>query len=523
MKFYRTALLALAGAALLAAGPVLALDKDVLTIVKSAEIISLDPQDITDTPSEDLNRKIYEGLVDFNMSLDVVPKLAKSWEISEDRLTWTFKLREGVTFHSGAPFNAEAVKVNFDRILNGRYKRTSLYQPIIKEVRVVDEYAVAFDLKQPFGPFLNNLAHTAGLILDPSYVKDPAKNAKIKRQPSGTGPFKFEEWEPGDYVKMSAFEDYWQGKPKLSGLIYKFAPEASTRAMLVETGEAHVAQAVDTNDVERLKTRDDVEMRIFPNITVYTLVVNTSDAILGDVRVRRALSHSIDRQGICDKILHGNAVPAYRIISPMINCAAGQNNMIAYDPELSKKLLAEAGWDKIGEDGIRMNAEGKRLSVELWTSSKSAIIPEAYIGFARAVGMEIKLQAMDWATLNSRIELPEKKNKAQIFMMGWSPSTGDADWVYRPLLASWLVPPTGQNQSFYRNEIVDQGIRDGMRESDNALRKAAYEKIEEQLIADQPRIPIYSIKNLYAVRREVKNLDIYPINFVMVNHLTCVE
>ena len=188
MKFYRTALLALAGAALLAAGPVLALDKDVLTIVKSAEIISLDPQDITDTPSEDLNRKIYEGLVDFNMSLDVVPKLAKSWEISEDRLTWTFKLREGVTFHSGAPFNAEAVKVNFDRILNGRYKRTSLYQPIIKEVRVVDEYAVAFDLKQPFGPFLNNLAHTAGLILDPSYVKDPAKNAKIKRQPSGTGP-----------------------------------------------------------------------------------------------------------------------------------------------------------------------------------------------------------------------------------------------------------------------------------------------------------------------------------------------
>ncbi len=523
MKIFRTTLCALLAVVLMISGAALAVDKDTIVVVKSAEIISLDPQDITDTPSEDMNRKIYEGLVDFSPELSVVPKLAESWEVSEDGMTWTFKLRKGVKFHSGAPFNAEAVKLSFDRLLGGKFKRSSFFRPAIKEVRIIDEFTVAFDMKQPFGPFLNNLAHTAGLIIDPTYAADPVKAAKMKRNPSGTGPFKFAEWEAGDFVRLEANKDYWQGAPKLKNVVYKFVPEAASRAMMVETGEAQVAQSVNNADVERLTQNPDIDMRIFANVSVAAIIPNTTHPILKDARVRRALAYAIDRVSICEKILGGFAVPAYWNASPSVNCSGGQDYVIPYDPEQSKKLLEEAGWTNVGADGIRTNAAGERLSLELWTSSANGILPEAYLGFAKAVGMELKIVQMDWAAFMSSVAKPIDQNKSQLFMVGWSPSTGDADWVYRPLFSSAMWAPVGANRAFYKNDIVDENIAVGMRESDSKLRQAAYDKVEAQLMIDFPRIPIYCGKNLFAVRKEVKNLNILPLNFICVDHLTEIE
>ncbi|MFA5472413.1 MAG: ABC transporter substrate-binding protein, partial [Aminobacteriaceae bacterium] len=162
-----------------------------ITVGQGAEPVELDPQNITDNPSEELCFQIYEGLVGFDVKdgrLEIAPRLADKWEVSEDGKAWTFSLKKGVQFHSGAPFNAEAVKKNFERLLSGKYKRSSLFSPFLSEVKVVDEFTVQFILSMSFGPFLHTMCHTAGVIIDPARID---ANADIKNNPSGTGPFAF--------------------------------------------------------------------------------------------------------------------------------------------------------------------------------------------------------------------------------------------------------------------------------------------------------------------------------------------
>ena len=180
----------------------------VLKIGQGAEPVELDPQNITDNPSEEVCHNIYEGLVGFDVKDDklvVAPRLADTWEVTPDGKTWTFHLKKGVVFHSGAPFDAAAVKKNFDRLIGGNYKRTSLFKPILSEVKVVDPQTVQFVLSQSFGPFIHTMCHTAGLIIDPTLID---AKAEVKKNPSGTGPFKFVSWQKGDNITLTAFDKY---------------------------------------------------------------------------------------------------------------------------------------------------------------------------------------------------------------------------------------------------------------------------------------------------------------------------
>ncbi|MDR1732933.1 MAG: ABC transporter substrate-binding protein [Synergistaceae bacterium] len=498
-----------------------ALDKDTLVVVKSTEVITMDPHDTTDTPSEDLNHKIYESLVGLDQDLKLFPLLAEEWALSGEGKIWTFKLRKGIKFHSGAPFNAEAVKVNFDRVLKGNFKRTPLYAPVIEDVQVVDEYTVVFNLKEPFGPFLNILAHSAGLIVDPTYVKDPEKSAAMKKNPSGTGPFMFEEWEPGDYIGLKAFKDYWQGEPKLKKVLWKVAPEGSSRGMMAEAGDAHVVHSVNASDVERLQKHKDLYIESRPGLSVQYLVVNVRNPILSDRNVRKALAYSIDRDSLCQKVLKGQATPAHVLIAPTVNGYGGKGITIPFDIEKAKALLEESGWKDDGS-GIR-SKDGKKLSLDLWTSLQGSPLPEVFQGFARTVGMELKIEVMDWATINSRIRVAPEQGKSQVFIFGWSPSTADADWAYRPLLHSSMFPPSGSNYGYYANDFVDENIMIGMKASDNAARVEAYRKIDQQVLEDFPRIPVYIPHTPYAIRKEVKNIEISPLNFIGITHLTHIE
>lgn len=212
-----------------------------LVVGQGVEPVALDPADVTDNPSEEVCHHIYEGLIGFDENMNIIPKLATDWSVSEDGKTWTFHLKKGVKFHSGADFNAEAVKKSFDRILAGGLKRSSLYKPVIGEVKVVDDYTVQFILPESFGPFLHTLCHTAGLIVDPSLID---AKADVRRKPSGTGPFKFKEWAVGDQIKLAAFDGYHGGKAKLDELVFKVVPEDASRTMMLETGELDVAERI---------------------------------------------------------------------------------------------------------------------------------------------------------------------------------------------------------------------------------------------------------------------------------------
>lgn len=488
---------------------------DPLVIAQPSEVICLDPHDAADRPSEEANHMMYEGLVGFDSHLAIVPKLATSWAISEDGMVWTFTLREGVCFHSGTPFNAEAVKVNFDRLLAGGFKRSSLYLPVIESVVVEGPLSVSFKLKEKFSPFLYTLAHSAGLIVDPKPVREGSNGASLAKAPSGTGPFKLDKWSSGDRVVFVANEKYWGGAPKLESIVFSVAPEGAARAMMLEAGDVLIAKDILPSDVSILSETPGIDVRSSEGTFVAALHVNVTDNIMKDVRVRKALALCIDRQTICDRILHNQGMPIATMLAPCINCHRDMP-LIAYDVETAKSLLEEAGW-KVGKDGIR-EKDGIRLSLDLLTSpSRNPSVTEAIMGYARNIGIEFKLRSLDWAAYLSTTYAPLEESGLQVSVGGWGPSTGDADWGLRPILHSEYFPPKGSNSARYSNSDFDACIEKGMTALDQKDREEAYAMAQGILNEDFPIIPLYLNKNLYGISERVENVEMSPLGFLIVD------
>ena len=493
-----------------------------VTVGQGAEPVELDPQNITDNPSEELCFQIYEGLVGFDVKdgrLEIAPRLADKWEVSEDGKAWTFSLKKGVQFHSGAAFNAEAVKKNFDRLLSGKYKRSSLFSPFLSEVKVVDEFTVQFILSMSFGPFLHTMCHTAGVIIDPARID---ANADIKNNPSGTGPFAFKSWQKGDRITLVAFDKYREGRPKIDTAVFMTIPDDNARTMMLETGEIDIAERISSFEVERLRENKDIDLTIQPGMRVMYFAMNALDPILKEVKVRQAINYAVDRDAICKNILKGFARP---IDSPMAFAVNGYAPVKGYEykPEKAKSLLEEAGWKDSDGDKV-LEKDGKKLELRLWSPNgrypmdlKTAEAVQAYL---KAVGIDAKLSTMDWAAYLAATSRKPEENQSQIFLMGWSPSTGDSDWVLRPLFHTNQWVPGGGNRSFYSNPEVDKYVDFGMTENDPAKRKEAYRKAQELIVEDAGWLTMFVLDNVNGRRKNVKGLVESPLELIFLKGVT---
>ncbi len=286
-----------------------------VVIAWGTDAVRLDPADMTDNPSETVLRHIMDGLVEFDEELNINPCLAKSWEISEDGTVYTFYLREGIKFHDGTPFNAEAVAFNFNRIITQNLRRTALFKPYIESVTAVDEYVVVFKLFAPFGAFLHHLSHGAALIQSPTAVN--TWGAEVGKHPVGTGPFKFVEWVPGDHITLEANPEYWKGRPYLDRIIFQVVPEAATRVFRIESGEAHVATRIPPTEVPRLQANPNIEVMVRQTLRVIYIGMNNQKPPFTDVRVRQAVNYAIDKELLCQSILGGYADPADSPLAPL--------------------------------------------------------------------------------------------------------------------------------------------------------------------------------------------------------------
>src|SRR5712691_5410586 len=223
-----------------------------LVYAAGADPDSLDPANTDSNPGEAIGRMMNNFLVRFDAKLKLKPDLATSWTQSKDGLTWIFKLRKGVKFHDGTPFNAEAVKYNFERFLGPEKPlKASLHTPIIKSVDVVDESTVRFNLKVPFAFFLNNLAHSATAIVSPAAHQKWGKDLTL--HPVGTGPFKFVEWVRGDRIVLERNDGYWGGRPLLDRVTVKTVKEDSARVLMLESGDTDLILNIPPEDIPRLR------------------------------------------------------------------------------------------------------------------------------------------------------------------------------------------------------------------------------------------------------------------------------
>ena len=327
--------------AALAAAATTALAKDDITVAMQLEPPHLDPTSAAAGAIDSvLYTNVFEGLTRFMGDGSVVPGLAESWEISEDGLTYTFKLREGVTFHDGTTMDAEDVKFTLDRINaeDSANAQKALYSAI-SEVNVIDPQTVEVKLSEPNGNMLFNLAWGDAVIVAPESVET------IKQTPIGTGAFKFENWNQGDKITLTRNEDYWGEAPALASATFKFIsdPTAAFASVMAEDVDVFTGFPAPEN-IPQFEADPRFQVLIGSTEGETILSINNQREPFDNVKVREAVAHAIDRQAIIDGAMFGYGTPIGTHFAPHNPDYVDLTEMSSYDPEKSKALLAEAGF-----------------------------------------------------------------------------------------------------------------------------------------------------------------------------------
>ncbi|WP_085521201.1 ABC transporter substrate-binding protein [Tuberibacillus sp. Marseille-P3662] len=458
---------------------------NVLVFGRGADSQSLDPAVPTDGESFKVTKNIYDTLIEYDgQTTDITKGLATDWKISNGGKTYTLTLREGVKFHDNTDFNAEAVVFNFERWKEGDFAYyASMFgagdDSIIKNVKAVDDYKVKFELKKPQAPFLKNLAMSPFAIASPTAVKKYGDQYG-KEAAVGTGPFKFEEWKAKDTITLVKNDSYWrEGQPKLDRVVFKVIPNNSSRLNAVKSGEIDLMDGVNPSDIKEVNGNENLEAFYRPPMNVGYLGFNTqAEGPMSDPKVRRALSHAVDKQALIDAFYAGKAKPAK---NPMPSSIAGYNDSIQdyeFDLDKAKKLLAEAGYP----DGFK---------TEFWTMAnprpympQPKKIAEAIANNLKQIGVETEIQSMEWATYLEKVE----KGEAPMFLLGWTGDNGDPDNFLYTLLHKDTIG--SNNYARYDNAEVNELLKKAQKLTDEQERNKLYKQAQEIIHKDAPWIPV---------------------------------
>jgi peptide/nickel transport system substrate-binding protein len=337
---------------------------------------------------------LYDRLVNFDDQENLLPGLATAWEVSEDGLTYTLTLRQGVMFHDGTPFNADSVKFNIQRHID---KPDSAYYTIyepVDHVEVVDDYTAKIVMKEIRPNFIyEGLAQWGALQLSPtSYQAQDPDN--YGNPPVGTGPFVFDSYEPGSLIKYKRNDNYWDGAPLLDGVEVKVIPEPAVQLTELEAGTTD-AIIVSPKDVSTVQDDGlEVQQRISPGVCLVSL--NTSKGVTQELAVRKAIALAVDRDTMIEALLYGFAAKSRAGVtedSPFYNADIPE---IEYDPEAAGAVLDEAGW-VMGDNGIRQR-DGQPLSVNILSTDFTdwALYNQAIQEQLKAVGIDSTISSLEW-------------------------------------------------------------------------------------------------------------------------------
>ncbi|MGN0266156.1 MAG: glutathione ABC transporter substrate-binding protein [Lachnospiraceae bacterium] len=491
------------------AGESVSQDADIVAAV-NVDFTTLDPLDTSDTLSGDVQRMLYDGLFGFDKDMNIVPMLATDYEANDDATEYVFKLRQGVSFSDGTPWNADAAKANFDRWADKDLglKRTTFLCNTLKSCEVVDEYTIKVTLNNPFGAFINNLAHPATVCVSPTLI---AKGSEAcAEEACGTGQYTFTEWVPGEYLKVELKKDWWGYEAGLAesdagfkSVTFKPVTESATRVAMIQSGDAQMIWPVPAENIDALKGDSNVVVGAEEGIVVRYLMMNNQKAPFNDVRVRQAINYAINKDAYCAVVKNGYATPAKSVIGSAVQFYKA-NDPYPYDIEKAKELLADAGYP-----------DGFTTSIMFSNTTANTKQCEFIKQQLEQVGIKVELNGMESAIVNEKVQgnYPSgAEAEVEMYVIGWSPSTGDADWGIRPLLAIESEPPMSYNICYYENEEVDQLLKDGLNTADVEARKAAYEKAQDIIWEESPLVCLASDMNTWANAKNIINIGNTPDN-----------
>ena len=488
-------------------------DTDIVAAV-NVDFTTLDPLDTSDTLSGDIQRMLMDGLFGFDREMNVIPMLAESYEANEEATEYTFTLRQGITFSDGTPWNAEAAKANFDRWGDKSLglKRTTLLCNILDSTEIVDEYTIKVTLTQSFGAFINTLAHPACVCMSP--VQIAAGSEVCASDPVGTGQYTFVEWIAGDHLTVQLNPDWWGYDADICGgealveadagfksVTFRPVTESATRVAMIQSGDAQLIWPVPSESIDSLREDSSVYLGAETGDVVRYLMMNNQKEPFNDVRVRQAINYAIDKNAYIAVVKDGNATVAQSVIGQNVQYFKA-NEPYEYDIEKAKELLAEAGYP----DGFTTSI----MYANTTANQKQCEFQKQQL---EQVGIEVELNGMESAILNQKIQdvdVPGSEAEVEMYVIGWSTSTGDADWGIRPLLATESEPPMSYNICYYDNEEVDNLLYEALGTSDSDKRAEAYEKAQDIIWEESPLVCLAYDYNTWANSKNIVNVGNTP-------------
>lgn len=485
-----------------------------LTIARPTDAVSLDSMLETTAPGAWVYVNILEPLLRLNADMELEPVLAERWEVVDDTRV-RFYLRQGVTFHDGEPFNADAVVFNFERFLRSDppARWVSLAGPIAGAEKV-DDYTVDVTTSVPYGPVLRSLAMPYVHMVSPKAARELGED--FGRQPVGTGPFKFVEWQTDDRIVLARNDNYWGEGPYLDQVVFRVIPEESSRMLALRTGEVDMVLKPAPAELESLRQDPNFAVHQADGLRVVFVGFNMAMAPVDELKMRQAIAHAIDTQGILDHVLEGAAGPARGILAPGVFGFADTNvqEKYRYDPEQSKALLAELGYTETDAEGFLVK-DGQRLTLKFLGFRgrylKDGEIIEAVQAQLKEVGIEVQVDFLEWAAAFTQLRAEDLPY--HMYLFGWVTTNADADYTLYSLFHSGEKPPQGWNRFRYANPDVDKLLEQARVTLDQAEREKLYAQIQEMLIADTPLVPIYNTLEIVVTGAYVHGFNVHPVEY----------
>ncbi|MBC5585380.1 ABC transporter substrate-binding protein [Eggerthella sp. NSJ-70] len=478
---------------------------DAITYSLTADPRALDPAYFDDGESAVVACNIYEGLYQYGAKdAKVAPCLATDLpEISDDGLVYTIKLREGIKFHDGAEFNAEAVKKSIERQLEPNRNSDMPYASFVfgeeaagngvESVEAVDPTTVKITMRAASAPFVKNLAMAlASPIVSPT-AADAATPGQPIDKPSGTGPFKYVDWTKGASVTLVANDEYWGDAPKVKNLVFKIIAEGNTRLTSLMNGECDIISSVDPSSADQV-TSNGFELFSEDGMTINYMAFNTETGQCTDQAVRKAVAQAINVEEMVQAIFGDYATVANSVMPTWMAPYTKDVKQTAYDPEAAKKTLQEKG--------ITSLQCITYTTARPYNQKGGSQLANMIQGYLSEVGVDVSITEYDWTTYKTKVQT----DPYDICFYGWTGDNGDPD-NFMNLLAdtNWSM-----NVAHFQDDEYKKLIAEGLTTPDGDERDAIYLKCEEMVAEKQPWVLISHSKNLLGINPKVKDFYYHP-------------
>jgi dipeptide transport system substrate-binding protein len=465
---------------------------------------------------------VYNRLLEFKPgTTEAVPGLAESWEISDDGLQYTFKLRPGVKFQTTEFFtptrdlNADDVVFSYERQLKedhpwNKYVAGTAWEyfngmgfpDLIASIEKVDDLTVKFTLKQKEAPFLANVAMPFASIMSKEYadkLEADGKMNQLNQMPLGTGPFAFVAYQQDAAIRYKAHPDYWNGKQKIDDLVFAITTDAAVRYQKLKAGECHLMPYPNAADVEAMKADPALTVMEQEGLNVAYLAYNTTQAPFDKVEVRKALNMAINKQAIIDAVFQGAATPAKNPIPPTMWSYNDAIEDDKYDPEAAKKMLEDAG-----VSGLSMKVWAMPVARPYMLNARRAA--ELIQSDFDKVGVKVEIVSYEWAEYLDR---SKAKDRDGAVMLGWTGDNGDPDNFLHTLLGCDAVG--GNNRAQWCNEEFDKLVVQAKTTTDQAERTKLYEEAQVVFKREAPWATLDHSLSVVPMRKEVQGFVQSPL------------